>query len=166
MVAELTKGADDETIAKAPNGDCLQGNIHEGTPRGKRITVAGVDTYLAEPAEGTANGNIILYFPDVWGLFTNSFLLMDGFADAGFLTFGLDYFRGDPVWLHRKYKGDTTTDPGFDFDAWRAKHKAFSDDISPKWALEVKEKYGKIGTKYACVGYDNPNRRSIHICGR
>jgi hypothetical protein len=34
------------------------------------------------------------YFPDVWGFFTNGFLVMDGFADAGYLTLGLDYFRG------------------------------------------------------------------------
>lgn len=36
----------------------------------------------------------MLYFPDVWGFFNNGFLIMDGFADAGFLTLGLDYFRG------------------------------------------------------------------------
>ena len=27
-------------------------------------------------------------------LVNNGFLIMDGFADAGFLTLGLDYFRG------------------------------------------------------------------------
>jgi hypothetical protein len=36
----------------------------------------------------------VLYFPDVWGFFANAFLIMDGFADAGFLTLGMDYFQG------------------------------------------------------------------------
>lgn len=56
------------------------------------------------------------------------------------------------MWLHRKDKNDTTTDPDFDFEAWRAKHSAFADEVTPKWAKEVKEKYGKVGMKYACVG--------------
>lgn len=57
-------------------------------------TVAGVETYVVEPPSGKANGDILLYFPDVWGFFNNGFLIMDGFADAGYLTIGLDYFRG------------------------------------------------------------------------
>ena len=30
---------------------------------------------------------------------------------------------------------------------------AFSDKAVPEWISEVKEKYGKADTKYACVGY-------------
>jgi len=30
---------------------------------------------------------------------------------------------------------------------------AFSDKAVPEWISAVKEKYGKPGTKYACVGY-------------
>lgn len=29
---------------------------------------------------------------------------------------------------------------------------AFADEAVPKWVKEVKEKYGKSDTKYACVG--------------
>lgn len=77
---------------------------------------------------------------------------MDGFADAGFTVLGLDYFRGDPVWKHRKDRHDTTTEPGFDYEAWKQKHIAFADDAVPKWVSAVKEKYGSASTKYACVG--------------
>ena len=30
---------------------------------------------------------------------------------------------------------------------------AFSAEAVPKWVKEVKEKYGKADTKFACVGY-------------
>lgn len=58
----------------------------------------------------------------------------------------------DPVWKHRKDRNDTTTEPGFDYEAWKKKHMAFSDEAVPKWVKEVKEKYGKTDTKFACVG--------------
>lgn len=37
--------------------------------------------------------------------------------------------------------------------AWMQKHQAFSDPFVPKFVDEIKVKYGKEGTKYACVGY-------------
>lgn len=61
---------------------------------GKFVTIAQMETYLSEPPEGKANGHILLYFPDVWGMSTNGLLIMDGFADAGFLVLSPDYFRG------------------------------------------------------------------------
>ena len=87
---------------------------------------------------------------------------MDGFADSGYLTLGLDYFRGDPVWKHRKDRDDTTTEPGFDYEAWKRKHWAFCVDAVPKWINEVKQKYGKEGTKFCCVGYASISSRFRH----
>lgn len=84
-----------QTFLAKPSGECcLKGTIHNGQPRGYSETIADVETYIARPPEGRANGHILLYFPDVWGMFTNGLLVMDGFADAGYLTVGLDYFRG------------------------------------------------------------------------
>ena len=57
------------------------------------------------------------------------------------------------MWIHRKDRNDTTTEPGFDYEAWKANHMAFSHEAVPKWVKEVKEKYGKADTKFACVGY-------------
>ncbi len=86
--------SDGEYLAQPPGRCCLDGTLHEGTPRGTLETVLEIPTYVARPAEGQANGHIVLYFPDVWGISTNSQLLMDAFADAGYLTLGIDYFRG------------------------------------------------------------------------
>jgi hypothetical protein len=81
-------------LAKPSGACCLKGSIHEGEPRGRMDTIAGIETYISAPPQEKANGHILLYFPDVWGLFNNGLLIMDGFADAGYLVFGLDYFRG------------------------------------------------------------------------
>lgn len=59
------------------------------------------------------------------------------------------------MYLHRKNRQDTTTEPGFDYEAWKAKHIAFADKAVPKWVDEVKVKFNKSGRKFACVGYDN-----------
>lgn len=83
-----------EYLAKPSGACCLKGSIHEGDPRGSWEVIAGVETYVSKPPENRANGHVLLYFPDVWGMFTNGLLVMDAFADAGFLTMGLDYFRG------------------------------------------------------------------------
>jgi hypothetical protein len=84
----------DSYLAKPSGACCLTGSLHQGEPRGKFANVADVETYIVQPPEGKANGHILLYFPDVWGMFNNGQLIMDGFADNGFLVLGLDYFRG------------------------------------------------------------------------
>jgi len=137
-----------------PSGPCcLEGFRHTGDPRGSFSTIANVETYIVHPESGKSNGNILLYFPDVWGLFTNGLLVMDTFADAGYTVLGLDYFQGDPVWKHRKDRNDTLTDPGFDYEAWKKKHTSFADENVPKWVSAVKEDYGQPTTKFVCVGY-------------
>lgn len=76
-----------------PSGPCcLKGSLHEGNSRGRFVSIAGIETYISDPA--SPNGHILLYFPDVWGMFPNGLLVMDAFADAGYLVLGLDYFRG------------------------------------------------------------------------
>jgi dienelactone hydrolase len=84
----------DKEIAKPSAACCLRGKIHEGEPKGKLVEIAEVETYVSEPPSGKANGHVLLYFPDVFGLFINGKLIMDAFADAGYLVLGPDYFRG------------------------------------------------------------------------
>ncbi|KAI1424505.1 Alpha/Beta hydrolase protein [Xylaria sp. FL1777] len=141
-----------EYLAKPSGLCCLGGTIHEGEARGRWEVIEGVETYIATPTETKANGHILLYFPDVWGMFPNGFLIMDAFADAGYLTFGIDYFRGDPVWKHRKDRNDKS-DPNFDYEAWKKKHTAFADEAVPGWVQAVSTQYGKPNAKIACVGY-------------
>ncbi|KAJ3550124.1 hypothetical protein NM208_g153 [Fusarium decemcellulare] len=138
-------------LAKPSGPCCLKGTLHHGEPRGTWETITDIETYVSKPPADNANGHILLYFPDVWGMFTNGLLVMDAFADAGYLVFGLDYFRGDPVWKHRKSRHDTEN-KDFDYEAWKCKHTAFADVAVPKWVRAVKESYGD-NTKYACVGY-------------
>jgi hypothetical protein len=93
--SEFTHGVSaDKEIAKPSGECCLKGTIHEGNPRGSTTSISGVETYVVEPPKDKGNGHVLLYFPDVFGFFTNGFLIMDGFADAGYLTLGMDYFRG------------------------------------------------------------------------
>jgi hypothetical protein len=94
----MATGKPDPVLAHPPGECCIAGTIHQGEPRGSRTTIAGVDTYVSKPREGKWNGHVVLYFPDIHAFFTNGFLVMDGFAAAGFLTLGVDYFRG--VSLH------------------------------------------------------------------
>jgi dienelactone hydrolase len=140
-------------LAKPSGACCLQGSIHSGNSQGIFSPIAEIDTYISKPPQEKANGHILLYFPDVWGMFPNGLLIMDGFADAGYLVLGLDYFCGDPVWKHRKSRDDRETEPDFDYEAWKKKHTAFADENVPIWVAAVKKEFGKPGTKYACVGY-------------
>ncbi|KAI1366216.1 hypothetical protein F5Y08DRAFT_327435 [Xylaria arbuscula] len=134
-----------EYLAKPSGSCCLEGTIHKGEARGRWDVIEGVETYVATPPNEKANGHILLYFPDVWGLFLNGLLIMDAFADAGYLTLGLDYFRGD--------RHDKTTDPNFDYEAWKKKHIGFADEAVPRWVTAIVAQHGKPGAKVACVGY-------------
>jgi len=166
--AQPGKDKDASYLAQPSGPCCLRGTLHDGTPRGRYETIADLESYVSEPPEGVQpNGNVILYFPDVWGFFTNGLLVMDAFADAGYLVLGIEYFRGDPVTKYRRDRHDTTTAPGFDFDAWKDKHAAFAVEAVPRWVDAVVEKYGRApltfatpgvaGTgakpKFACTGY-------------
>ncbi len=86
--------AADPVLAKPVDLCCLRGSIHSGEPKGKVEQIDGVDTYVATPNATTANGNVLLFFPDAFGLHANNFLTMDAFAECGYLTLGVDYFLG------------------------------------------------------------------------
>jgi hypothetical protein len=90
----------DEYLAKPSGQCCLKGTIHKGESRGTWETIAEVETYISTPRDGKGNGNVLLYFPDVWGMFPNGLLVMDAFADAGYTVLGLDYFRGVRTFLY------------------------------------------------------------------
>jgi hypothetical protein len=83
-----------EYLAKPSGECCLKGSIYEGAGRGRFEAIGGLNTYISTPQNKNANGHVLLYFPDVWGFFPNGFLIMDGFADAGYHVIGPDYFRG------------------------------------------------------------------------
>jgi dienelactone hydrolase len=78
-----------------PSGDCcLKGHLHTGTVQGTFERLVDIETYVTHPPADKANGHIVLYYPDVFGFFTNGLLVMDSFAAAGYLAIGIDYFQG------------------------------------------------------------------------
>jgi dienelactone hydrolase len=167
----LKAQSSDNYLAKPSGACCLKGRLHKGESRGRWETIAGVETYITSPPPGKANGHVLLYFPDVWGMFPNGLLVMDAFADAGFEVVGLDYFRGVSIHnpkLHRtgywiqydrftldlqiadsmkdpvwKHRKNRhdNTDPDFDYEAWKRKHTTFADEAVPAWVTAVTNRY-------------------------
>ncbi|GKZ16494.1 hypothetical protein AbraIFM66951_000278 [Aspergillus brasiliensis] len=134
--------SEDSVLAKPAELCCLRGSIHSGEPKGNIVQIGGVDTYVATPDQATSNGHVLLFFPDAFGLHINNFLTMDAFAACGYLTLGVDYFAGDPIWKHSQ---TPLNDPNFDFQAWKNKHMSSTDRIAAKWAQDVVAEYGKNG---------------------
>ncbi|KAI0721211.1 Alpha/Beta hydrolase protein [Fomitopsis betulina] len=127
------------TIARAPGDCCIKTVEHSGTARGTTEKIAGIDTYVARPAELGEKRKVILFFADVYGpFFLNSQLIMDYWASNGYLVLALDYFEGDPVqnYLHKvgeNYRIEFDFVPG---KMIRAKQ------ITPDWVEAVREQYG------------------------
>lgn len=111
MAAKQPKG-EDTYLAQPPSSSCWLGTVHEGTPRGTLETIIDVPTYVAKPMPERANGHVILYFPDIWGMSNNAQLLMDSFAESGFLTLGMDYFRGVRMTPKQQLKWPCALTPG------------------------------------------------------
>lgn len=93
-----------EYLAQPPGLCCVTGHIHTGVARGKIEPILDIPTYIATPEH--PNGHIVFYFPDVWGISNNASLLADAFADAGYLTFIMDYFLGVCVSFFRPPKDE------------------------------------------------------------
>ncbi|KAI0756160.1 alpha/beta-hydrolase [Daedaleopsis nitida] len=134
-------------ILAGPPGECCRQTVqHVGEPRGKIEKVAEVETYVARPASGS-NARIILFFADVYGpMYVNAQLLMDYWAENGYLVVGLDYFEGDSMIKHPNRDE-------FDYVAWRTGKQERAADLVPKWVEDVRTKYGSEYSEYFCVGY-------------
>ncbi|KAK1992336.1 alpha/beta-hydrolase [Colletotrichum falcatum] len=154
-------------LAQPPGPCCWAGTLHEGSPRGGVEDMAGAPTYVVRPSDvkdaAPANGHVVLYLPDVWGLSVNARCLLDGFAAAGYTALGMDYFRGDSMSRYRASKDDPLP-PGFDLAAWRDRHSAFAAEAVPRWAAAARARFGAelraaaaaatgTETRFACVGY-------------
>ncbi|KAJ3985624.1 alpha/beta-hydrolase [Lentinula detonsa] len=98
--------------------DCFKGVTHEGTPKGKWEKIGGIDCYVGTPSVDYPKDKALLFLPDVFGMqLINNKLLVDDFAANGILTFGLDYFFGEPIPADAMQSGSA-----FDRDAWKEKH--------------------------------------------
>ena len=75
-------------LAGPPGDCCFKGVKHTGEAVGRKIQIAGVDTYISEPpSEAQIDRKpkgVILYFPDIYGpFFINAQLLQDYYASYG-----------------------------------------------------------------------------------
>ncbi|KAI2470169.1 dienelactone hydrolase [Annulohypoxylon bovei var. microspora] len=101
-------------MASNPPGDCcVKGFRHEGEPAGAAFKIGQHDAYKAIPDARSAKDAGILIIPDVIGIWQNSMLIADQFAERGYLTLIIDPFNGDALSLNRS--------EGFDFMHWLTK---------------------------------------------
>ena len=57
------------------------------------------------------------------------------------------------LFVHLRLRCTTSTSDQISLTAsGKGKHIAFSNEAVPRWVREVKSKYGKADTKFACVG--------------
>lgn len=140
------------TLAGTPGEHCITGVRHFGEPTGTVEKIAGVDTYVSQPPQGQQPKAVVLFYADVWGpLYINNKLLQDYFASQGrfslshlelhqlipvlgFVVVGIDYFEGDPIYLH-------ANEEGFDRPAWFRRMLARSQELEPKWFDAIKERF-------------------------
>ena len=86
----------DSVLAKPTSACCVTDNssYHSDDPQSKLQQIGGVETYVSTPDAAKSNGNILLFFPDAFGLCAKNYLVMDTFAALGYLVLGVDYFMG------------------------------------------------------------------------
>lgn len=76
---------------------CLTGKVQEGTPKGHVQTIAGLQTYVAEPKDGSKTKTVI-FLVDIFGWeFKNTRLLADQYAANGFTAYIPDVHEGDSL---------------------------------------------------------------------
>ncbi|GKT52363.1 hydrolase tropI [Colletotrichum spaethianum] len=141
-------------MASNPPGKCCTVGVkHEGTPQGKKITVAGkYEGYLAEaPADKAHKNTGILYVADVFGIWPNSQLVADQFAANGYTTLIVDLFDGDQLSL--------PPPAGLDIPKWIAegsdgKNPHTVEAVDPIIVDSIKYMQNELGlTNVGAVGY-------------
>ncbi|KAL9052644.1 MAG: hypothetical protein Q9162_005271 [Coniocarpon cinnabarinum] len=76
---------------------CLSGHIHDGKPVGREEQHGGIDVYVSEPPNGSKAKTVIILC-DIFGWkLTNTRLLADQYAKAGFYVYLPDLHEGDSI---------------------------------------------------------------------
>lgn len=121
-------------MASHPPGKCCTiGVRHVGDPKGKTVTVDKKwKAYVAEPPEGKNHKDCgLLYIPDVLGIWQNSQLMADQFAENGYHCMILDIFNGDAL-----VEGQMN-EKGFDFMYWMNNGTDGKNPHTPKEIDEI-----------------------------
>lgn len=108
-----------------------------------------VDTYITYPKGNKAPEKAIIFLTDIIGIYNNSQLLADEFANNGYLTVVPDLFQGDPIKLGDMEAGKAN------LPAWIGKHQpANVDPVVEATIKYVREELGvkKVGAVGYCFG--------------
>lgn len=124
-----------------------------GEPSGKMIQIADgkINAYLATPPAGKEKtGKAILYVADIFGMWTNSKLLVDQFAANGYTCLMPDLFNGDK--LPEPMPAD------FDIMGWITKgtggeNPHTAEAVDPVVVAGIEALKGMGATKIGAVGY-------------
>jgi len=150
---------------------CLSGKVQEGKPTGTVQTIGGLDTYVAEPENGSTAKSIV-FITDIFGFsFPNVRLLADNYARAGFCAYIPDVHNGDslpieflqdvepPLAVRENLtltqKTVATAKVGATLGPWLVKHReAVSKPIIDGFIREVRKIPGtdKVGVIGFCWG--------------
>jgi len=134
-----------EYLAKHTDACCAQAVKHEGTAHGSFVNLAGVETYVAYPADKSLD-RVILFYCDVFGpKFLNNQLLCDWFAEQGYTVLAPDCFAGAEL-------EKLLATPGFDLYAWIGPFRESAPKlIEGTWLPAVKAQFS--AKQYTSVGY-------------
>ncbi|RJE20862.1 Dienelactone hydrolase family protein [Aspergillus sclerotialis] len=132
-----------------PSTCCATGFRHEGTPVGETKKVGNVDTYIVYPKNNKTPEKAVVFLTDIFGIYNNSQLLADEFANNGYLTVIPDLFRGDAI-THEAMEGGKV-----DLPSWIQNHQTQQvDPIVEAIIKYVREELGvkKVGAVGYCFG--------------
>ncbi|KAJ9300182.1 hypothetical protein DTO271G3_2299 [Paecilomyces variotii] len=129
-----------------PGACCATGFKHEGNPTGEIKEIGGVKTYFAQPKEKTDKAILIL--TDIFGIYTNSQLIADQFAENGYLAVIPDLFAGDAIDVAAMEGGKV------DLPSWLPNHQTNHVDPIVEAAIKNLREQGikKIGGVGYCFG--------------
>ncbi|KAL1860019.1 hypothetical protein Plec18167_009504 [Paecilomyces lecythidis] len=129
-----------------PGACCATGFKHEGNPTGEIKDVGGVKTYFSQPKEKTDKAILIL--TDIFGIYTNSQLIADQFAENGYLAVIPDLFAGDAIDVAAMEGGKV------DLPSWIQKHQPNHVDPIVEASIKSLREQGikKIGGVGYCFG--------------
>ncbi|KAJ9645060.1 hypothetical protein H2199_003064 [Coniosporium tulheliwenetii] len=76
---------------------CLSGKVKSGRPQGTETDIAGLNTYIAEPKDGS-KAKTVIFLVDIFGWeFPNIRLLADQYAANGFYCYVPDLHQNDSL---------------------------------------------------------------------
>ncbi|KAJ5088746.1 hypothetical protein N7456_012362 [Penicillium angulare] len=132
--------------SNAPSACCASGFKHEGTPVGKLETIDGVNTYIGTPSANKKADKAVLFLSDIFGLFNNNKLLVDEYANNGYLTVLPDLFREGQI------STDDMDNGKINIPEWIKGYQP--DNVDPIVAKTIKYMRETLGVKkIAAVGY-------------